>query len=546
MKKEKAEQIVSEYMNQIFSYVSKRVSNEQDRYDLVQNICLQLYHSFCIKEIRQPEHYIWVVAKHCLVNYYRDVSKQNLKGIEMPTEIIDTSIGMLDKAVVDENIQKLQEEIAYLSKTQRTILIQYYYEEKKQSEIAEFLKLPIGTVKWHLNVAKQELRKGMDKMREASELKFNPIVFEKIGMSGSEGILGSASNMFRSALSQNIVYSIYHQEKTVNEIAESLGVSPVYVESELEFLEGMSLVSVEGKKYSANILIEEIDEGSLWFQYQKELYPEISAEIGDRLYDFIIESGCLSSDSIIGIKDRNMILWSLIFYLMTWEENPDEKKILFEEAADIRADGGQNIIQAIVKNESMSEYYAEIGMDKFVGPCWNGQKLENCFAILWLLDGAWTEHRVIEHYGGLNIAGELNSLIHFYQGDNLHSEEYATLIQKGYIRKDKKGKYKFTMPVLKMGSVRDELLAKAKCIKEEVYCKNEKKIEEYKRNLLKTVPKNVKKQQEYFVQNIFKTSDSWMVLYAVKALVESGKLVMPKESEKMYVSRMLIVGENKD
>ena len=36
MKKEKAEQIVSEYMNQIFSYVSKRVSNEQDRYDLVQ------------------------------------------------------------------------------------------------------------------------------------------------------------------------------------------------------------------------------------------------------------------------------------------------------------------------------------------------------------------------------------------------------------------------------------------------------------------------------------------------------------------------------
>ena len=59
-----------------------------------------------------------------------------------------------------------------------------------------------------------------------------------------------------------------------------------------------------------------------------------------------------------------------------------------------------------------------------------------------------------------------------------------------------------------MGSVRDELLAKAKCIKEEVYCKNEKKIEEYKRNLLKTVPKNVKKQQEYFVQNIFKTSDS--------------------------------------
>lgn len=73
-----------------------------------------------------------------------------------------------------------------------------------------------------------------------------------------------------------------------------------------------------------------------------------------------------------------------------------------------------------------------------------------------------------------------------------------------------------------MGNVRDELLAKAKYIKEEVYRKNEKKIEEYKRNILKIVPKNVEKQQRYFVQNIFKTSDGWMVLYTIKALVESG------------------------
>ena len=42
--------------------------------------------------------------------------------------------------------------------------------------------------------------------------------------------------MLRSAFSQNIVYSVWKEAKTVNKIADDLGVSPVYVESEAEYL----------------------------------------------------------------------------------------------------------------------------------------------------------------------------------------------------------------------------------------------------------------------------------------------------------------------
>lgn len=250
MRKEEAEKIVSEYINPIFSYVCRRVSHEEDRQDLTQEICLRLYQSLCLKEIDKPEKYVWVVAKHCLVNYYRKKGKEKFISVEsMPpeAELMDGSTGLLERMVADENVRKLQSEIAYLSKIQRQIVIQYYFEEKKQSEIAASLKLPLGTVKWHINEAKQQLKKGMETMREVQELKFNPITFDRVGMCGSTGEMGSASNMFHSSLSQNIVYAVYRQAKSINEIAEALAVSPVYVESELEFLEEMSLVIRDGK-----------------------------------------------------------------------------------------------------------------------------------------------------------------------------------------------------------------------------------------------------------------------------------------------------------
>ena len=54
--------------------------------------------------------------------------------------------------------------------------------------------------------------------------------------------------------------------KTVNEIADDLGVSPVYVESEAGFLEKYGFLSAEKGKYLLNFLISEPDEALLTMQ----------------------------------------------------------------------------------------------------------------------------------------------------------------------------------------------------------------------------------------------------------------------------------------
>ena len=238
MKRERAEKLTTEYLKAIYGFALKRCANLQDAEDLTQEIVLKVFRSFlCRDDIEAPDKFIWTVAHNTLSNYYREKTKIAL-GIPMGdfAELLSLDNDAADDLVEKETIDRLHKEIAYLSKLQRKIVIAYYFENKKQETIATELGIPLGTVKWHLFEAKKNLKKGIDTMRQIGELKFNPIKFELCGTNGSPGTKGANSNLLRSTFSQNIVYSVWKEAKTVNKIADDLGVSPVYVESEAEYL----------------------------------------------------------------------------------------------------------------------------------------------------------------------------------------------------------------------------------------------------------------------------------------------------------------------
>ena len=93
-------------------------------------------------------------------------------------------------------------------------------------------------------------------MREASNLKFNPIKFTGYGINGSPGDK-SPDDFFRSVLPQNICYAVRNEWKTVNEIADDLGVSPVFVDGEVQFLEEYGFLEKQKNRYRINFLLEE-------------------------------------------------------------------------------------------------------------------------------------------------------------------------------------------------------------------------------------------------------------------------------------------------
>lgn len=539
MGKEYAEQVVEKYMKSIYRYVEKRISDEQDAKDIVQEICLKIYKSLLTKEVYSQEAFIWTVVRHVLANYYRSKKRAcyNISVDAQEIEIADGKKAHLDNLIDMEEHEKIRKEIAYLSKTQRTILIMYYYEEKKQSEIAEILNIPLGTVKWHLSEAKNELRKGMKKMRNISDLKFNPVKFSMVSLSGSTGEMGDAINFLRSALSQNIVYVIKEEFHTVEEIADAIGVSPVYVESELEFLEKYSIVIRNKDKYISNIIVEEMNKKMT--ERHEELYKNISSEMANELYDRIIQSGLLKSNDITG-KDENYIMWSLIFYLLS-EVKSDyfNENISFDEAAVMRADGGKNIITASVWSRDSEEYGKKTGIFKQYGPCWNSDERVK----LWLIDGEWTGKRVDGNYGGPNIERDLKLLYKFYMGEKLLEYDYAYLLQNHYIKK-MGNDFEFEIVVLKEGDTYKKLWELTKEVKNMLMPKINNALNEYKRDLKESsrLPESLEKQRDFTLQYIF-SSDGWFMLYARKALEESGRL-KPVDTDLRYsISELLIVKE---
>ena len=366
MNRQDVEKTITEYLKHIFGFALKRCKSIQDAEDLTQEIATRAFRALLIKDdVADMGKFIWTVAHNALSNYYRDTAKSMVGvSIDEVAELIadpHSEIGADDNT---ESIHRLRSEIAYLSKLQRRIVVAYYFENRKQTDIARELGIPYGTVKWHLFEAKKELKRGMDMMRKTSDLKFNPIKFHSIGINGSAGTK-SLDEFFRSTLSQNICYCVRNTAKTVNEIADDLGVSPVYVENEVEFLAEYGFLQVQKDKLIVNFIISEPTVELLIMQ--NNMYKRAAELFANDLYDELVSSGilddpdiqCSQSDESVSLTeshkaDRNFILWSLIPYITAWSgEGLMDKGISFEEVATIRPDGAHNICHAAVVPDEM-------------------------------------------------------------------------------------------------------------------------------------------------------------------------------------------------
>ena len=163
MNKQDAERITTEYLKPVYGFALKRCRSLQDAEDLSQDIVLRIFTALLKREdIVDVQKYVWTIAHNCLTNYYRNnsISAEVLSTEELSGMVADNTDFESD-FIIDTETAKLRTEIAYLSEIQRETVIGYYYENKKQNQIAEEMGIPVGTVKWHLFEARKELKRGI-------------------------------------------------------------------------------------------------------------------------------------------------------------------------------------------------------------------------------------------------------------------------------------------------------------------------------------------------------------------------------------------------
>lgn len=438
MQKEKADAIIKEYIQPVFGFALQKTRRVDEAEDLAGKILLKAYEILLVKEdILNIGGYIFKIAHNVWADYVKAQMRQE-KAVEwndvyLPAE---EEHDILAKLSDSEDIRLLRREIAYLSRIQRQIVMMYYFEDCHLLQIANKLSLPLGTVKWHLFEAKKELRKGMDSMRTIGDLGLNPVQFTNMGHSGNPGSKGDTADFLAKRLTQNVAYAAYHKPLTIHEIADELGVSPVFVADEVAVLEEYGFMDKVGSnKYLTNIYITEMTAEHA--EEQHTLFEKYAAQVGEQYSSQLLTMKSVFDETGVYYPDRdyNTLLWSVLPFAMDQKLSfPENRTVSHDELSVPRKDGGNYIAFANINKIHQPLSFAS----KFYNVCGDMRRQAEIYKLdAWQLDTFWCQRE-----GGWrdNLTSDFISLYKFKEGllpeTEIHLDEYRRLVDKQYLTKE--------------------------------------------------------------------------------------------------------------
>ncbi|MBQ7847027.1 MAG: hypothetical protein IJ344_01950, partial [Clostridia bacterium] len=176
------------------------------------------------EEVCNVEGYVWRISEHVYSKYV--ATKKRHEGISLDNVTASYEEQWFFEDDSAEELSRLRREVAYLTATRRKIVYLFYYKNCPIALIARQLGMPAGTVKWHLNKARNELKEGFQMERTIGKLGISPVKAESFGHGGCPGDKRGPETFLADKLDLNIVYSVYQKPRTIKEIAEELGVTP--------------------------------------------------------------------------------------------------------------------------------------------------------------------------------------------------------------------------------------------------------------------------------------------------------------------------------
>ncbi len=322
MEKQQVDKIITEYFQKLYGFAAKKCYSYQETEELCSQIVLEVYLALLrAEELYNVEGYIWRISQNTYSRYVCAQKRQSsvsLDGI-WEEDMIGRYFLKVDTYDFDddaqEEIKRLNREIAFLTKKRRQIIYLFYYQNQSIRTISREMKLPEGTVKWHLNKARNELKEGFSMERKVGKLGMAPIQAESYGHSGDPGPIGATKYYLGDKINLNIVYSVYHSPRSIEEIAEELGIVPAYLEDKIHFLEDNGfLVKTAGNRYTTYVDFSP-EEFSLEFEEKTlKCMLQIAQELAEHYVPVVREAVKDFADVYIPGGNRQLLEAAAVFY----------------------------------------------------------------------------------------------------------------------------------------------------------------------------------------------------------------------------------------
>lgn len=157
-------ELVEEYRQNVHAFCYHRVGDFQDAQDLVQEIFLKVYLS--LNQLRDPGKFsgwLYRIAINSCNLWLRKRSEKTL-SLEDPDKLQDTSPSIYEGYRRKELESKIKGALSQLSENNRLVITLRYLAGRSYNEIADFLNLPLTTVKSRVHEGRKQLKKELINM----------------------------------------------------------------------------------------------------------------------------------------------------------------------------------------------------------------------------------------------------------------------------------------------------------------------------------------------------------------------------------------------
>ena len=315
MEKQQADRIITEYLYKIHGFAIKKCYSTNEAEELSAEIIKEVYLSLLkTQEICNLEGYIWRICEH---TYYKYVaSKKKYESISIDNMEIPFLQDFSSEDVTEE-VMKLRREIAFLTAKRREIVFLFYYENKSISYISHYLGIPEGTVKWHLNKSRTEIKEGLFMERKIGKLGLAPVKAVSLGHNGNPDPNTNTATEFYlgDILNLNIVYSVYFSPKSKEEIAQELGITLVFIEDRIKFLEDNGfLVRTDKNHYTTYVKFSPRTYSRELMERKAQLQLKIAEKLAEEYVPLVRESIADIKDIYIPSGNRELLEAAAIFF----------------------------------------------------------------------------------------------------------------------------------------------------------------------------------------------------------------------------------------
>ncbi len=176
------EQIVRDHQEMVFRSLLRLNGSREHIEDLAQEVFLRLYRALpAFRGEALLTTYLYRIA----VNVAQDEWKRK-RRVERPLVSISAPVSSNEDGDIDwedrlahpgldaeeELSQKqfqalVEQQLQHLSDVERTVIVLYHQEERSYEQIADALKMPMGTVRTHLHRGRKKLREGIQQQQSA-------------------------------------------------------------------------------------------------------------------------------------------------------------------------------------------------------------------------------------------------------------------------------------------------------------------------------------------------------------------------------------------